>query len=518
MATTDTVTKWLKGCEQNHNECDTELGYLTLMKELPTRILCLESDRVVLQEYPSWKPAYACVSHCWGSGMEIPITTSVNLESRQQEVFESSLTKTFSDAVETCRRLQVQYLWIDSLCIIQDSDSDWQRESAKMAGIYRGGVLAIAAAKAVDGSHGCFAEVASEYLSKPIPGTTAYVRLKPRTLSDAWRSPEAWPILARGWCYQEFRMSRRTIYFGQQEVTWQCRHERRSESACDNQLLDTIRMFPQHPQFGDRSSHVDRWHRIVMQYSEKSLTFPKDRFPALAAIVKEEMIFRSEPYLAGLWEMTLLHDICWCIAEARNRPVSSLASSWSWVSVSSGVSWHAPYKNFWSIAKAEKWQYVFDGHRHMPTVKEAVLSMNAPLLSIKNVGKEPLDTNIISIPGGPDRTIKVFPNYMLDSLEDYETAMHRQMIVAIIGVHLSYSYMLCYIGLVLQPIHNTLVVKEPGAECKDERFRRIGYVSLERTHYHDVLPKSQTHGEILPTRLLMVEAMKNYKRQSFLLM
>ncbi|KAH6998817.1 heterokaryon incompatibility protein-domain-containing protein [Ilyonectria sp. MPI-CAGE-AT-0026] len=78
---------------------------------------------------------YACLSHRWGSAQPLRIL-SRNKETFQQGIPMVMLPKTFQDAVSTRQRLSIRYLWIDSLCIVQDSDEEWQRKSSKTATIF----------------------------------------------------------------------------------------------------------------------------------------------------------------------------------------------------------------------------------------------------------------------------------------------------------------------------------------------------------------------------------------------
>lgn len=66
------------------------------------------------------------------------------------------LPRTFQDAVITTRAIGIQYLWIDSLCIIQDDLGDWRQESSKMAEVYTNAWLTIAASYARDSTEGLF--------------------------------------------------------------------------------------------------------------------------------------------------------------------------------------------------------------------------------------------------------------------------------------------------------------------------------------------------------------------------
>ena len=78
---------------------------------------------------------YTTLSHCWGK-KHIVTTTKATLEQRKLEVPWLLLSRTFQDAITITRELGIRYIWIDSLCIIQDDKEDWERVSAKMAEIY----------------------------------------------------------------------------------------------------------------------------------------------------------------------------------------------------------------------------------------------------------------------------------------------------------------------------------------------------------------------------------------------
>ena len=68
----------------------------------------------------------------------------------------NTLSKTFRDAIKVTRHLGIRYIWIDSICIIQDSREDWEAESTMMGQVYRHCECCIAATAASDGTFGCF--------------------------------------------------------------------------------------------------------------------------------------------------------------------------------------------------------------------------------------------------------------------------------------------------------------------------------------------------------------------------
>lgn len=105
------------------------------------------SNRLLLGE------RYVTLSHCWGSGQYLKLTTATN--DRLRAGFDITLLPpTFRDAVRIARRLGVRYLWIVPLCILLDSPSDWDKETLAMADIYRGAYCNIAATGATDGNVG----------------------------------------------------------------------------------------------------------------------------------------------------------------------------------------------------------------------------------------------------------------------------------------------------------------------------------------------------------------------------
>ncbi|KAH6880622.1 heterokaryon incompatibility protein-domain-containing protein, partial [Thelonectria olida] len=92
---------------------------------------------------------YATLSHCWGKSHALRLTaeTKTRLENG---IAITSLGRTFHDAVVVARKMGIQVVWIDSLCVIQDSKEDWEIEASRMAHVYRGALLNIAATSAAN--------------------------------------------------------------------------------------------------------------------------------------------------------------------------------------------------------------------------------------------------------------------------------------------------------------------------------------------------------------------------------
>jgi len=131
---------WIQRCDIHHTSCQKARGSL-VGKEMPKRLLSVAIDGI----YPdiqlvdtSTSCDYVALSYCWGVGGENSqvMTTQASLVGHQSRIPVQSLPQTIQDAVETVRRLGLQYLWVDALCIVQDDDTDKMAEIARMGVIY----------------------------------------------------------------------------------------------------------------------------------------------------------------------------------------------------------------------------------------------------------------------------------------------------------------------------------------------------------------------------------------------
>jgi hypothetical protein len=166
----DHVQQWLTDCVESHLECQKTEEAL-----LPTRVVDVGSadyDPFVLVVKPGTTGQYATLSYCWGLSDAVKLTQQ-KLDSEDLSIPLSEFPATPRDAILICRKLGIPYLWIDALCIIQDSagNSDWGRESGKMASIYGNSTLTISVTAAANVSDGIFvfpiSDVANQ-LSHPI--------------------------------------------------------------------------------------------------------------------------------------------------------------------------------------------------------------------------------------------------------------------------------------------------------------------------------------------------------------
>lgn len=145
------INLWLHNCSTTHQRCHSmEAGTSTL---LPTRVIDvgppdgIQNPRLKITS--GMEGDYTILSHCWGRAPLLTTTLS-ELDSRVDGISMDLLPQNFQDAVKITRKLHLRYLWLDSLCIIQDSPKDWEQESSQMGKYYANAWLTISADAALN--------------------------------------------------------------------------------------------------------------------------------------------------------------------------------------------------------------------------------------------------------------------------------------------------------------------------------------------------------------------------------
>lgn len=220
----ETVVRWIEACN-GHDVCRP--GGTNV---LPKRLLDVgtAADTKVRLVSATHAHEYVALTHCWGKKKPLS-TTQGNEEAMREEVPWDLLPQTFQDAIRVIRWLDRRFIWIDSLCIVQDSARDWEEEAAKMAGIYSGCELLIASSRAASCEEG-FLQLRSGdklVLSTNREGKAVRVYSRKRK-HEPYGGPVPYeffdlPLFSRGWCFQERLMAPRTLYFTKDELYFQCR-------------------------------------------------------------------------------------------------------------------------------------------------------------------------------------------------------------------------------------------------------------------------------------------------------
>ena len=340
-----------------HPQCQQ---ILKTKPQLPTRVLQIgdESTRMSKLVSGSGKHEnYATLSHCWGESQ--PLTTKLaTLEARQSCIMDSQLPKSFMDAVTACRKLDIKYLWIDSLCIIQDSKEDWQAESATMGNVYGNSILTIAAACAENCEKGLFFR-RNALRTRPcfarIFGVWCIIERHPNLVTEIYgnlRLTSSWILDTRAWVLQEQILACRTVSFFNDGVYWNCANLRASEQHPTGlpgipQAKMDFRSQLQGIIYGTglftglrKAVAYGFWYRCVMDFSRRELTYQNDKLPAIDGIASKMSESVCDEYISGIWKSDIHVGLLWMLSlEKGHKPrVADMtqayrASSWSWASV-----------------------------------------------------------------------------------------------------------------------------------------------------------------------------------------
>ncbi|KAF2807000.1 HET-domain-containing protein, partial [Mytilinidion resinicola] len=196
---------WIHECDRGHSHCKKPDSTFMPTRLLDVGIPSCKQVRLVLSTDPgSARDNYVALSHCWGPSKPL-ITTSANISQFQAEIPSTTLPQTFDDAIKITRLLGIRYLWIDSLCIIQDVPDDWLRESATMFSVYSNADITISASRASSSVDG-FLSLDTEFAS-----------LKMRLTHPARKRSSS-----LAWVIQERYLSRRILLFGSAQTFWEC--------------------------------------------------------------------------------------------------------------------------------------------------------------------------------------------------------------------------------------------------------------------------------------------------------
>ncbi|KAK3402313.1 heterokaryon incompatibility protein-domain-containing protein [Sordaria brevicollis] len=396
------VRHWLDDCLNNHPGCK---GSSSSFQRLPTRLVDVGTPddrplrpRIFLPDSATQTPAtisYLTLSHSWAlTGSSLRLTTkTIDDWQKPEGIPIGGLARTFLDAMRITRQLGYRYIWIDSLCIMQDSSEDWNREAQTMAAVYGNSLLTIfASGMGMEGGQGTTPDTAFSVRSNPLE-VYAPIITSPLSLSDdrtessngtepndetanttdegasfyaireqyqhsvdemLWGAQQKNPLLSRGWIVQERLLSPRIIYYGADELYWECRLHALSESCPfgtvlkseDNEASQSIwtanaksvyqdLVHDHRPAMSlatgvdvnnaneDDGKHVlslaASWTTLLTYYTSTSLTYPSDRLIALAGMVSAIAESKNWTYtFGGSWRELWPFDLLWGFSNILN--------------------------------------------------------------------------------------------------------------------------------------------------------------------------------------------------------
>ena len=275
------VNTWLSVCCCTHKNCNLaeKRSFRTYL-----RLLEINSNVAIVRlrehaDLPAEAP-YLTLSHCWG-GKKDKCLLKENLQRYKEAILTDSLAQTFQDAIVLVRCLGYHYLWIDSLCIIQDDFQDWKAQAGSMADVYRGALMNIAATAAADNTQGLF----GMFQRDPILLRHPYVQFRktsnpelkqtsdgskllwhgqrehsppPEDLRKSfdyrpfvpglyamkelpawWRHIDHSPLARRAWIVQERALASRVLHFAARQLFWECNQLKTYETCPEHVTLES---------------------------------------------------------------------------------------------------------------------------------------------------------------------------------------------------------------------------------------------------------------------------------------
>lgn len=403
------INNWLAECVGNnagHQRCNQTIsGHKMNLNAwdapLPSRCVEVLGERkVCLSQTDNQKGAYITLSHRWEDDTGKCSTTTENYNAHRAEVPFSDLTKTFQDAILVAHRIGIRYLWIDSICIIQEGDGglDWKKESEKMAQYYQHSIFTLAAVRG-RGQAGLFSNESQlgdrTLIRLPYRDRSGnkrgymYLYLIDHDLSTSYgKEIRGNELFGRGWVYQEQMLSRRLLYYTEAGVIFECRTGNPESTLGDQWTKNDVqggdfeavfRWIRRTENERKRSNPLisvllkgkfdlvqrsfDTWYKLAEEYSSKNLSFWSDRITALSGIAAEYRLFMQlwgiPPYLSGIWtgdaccgllwkQQTVAQSI-WQTKLERDEGVPKKSErargipSWSWASIPALISWDHLY-------------------------------------------------------------------------------------------------------------------------------------------------------------------------------
>ena len=350
---------WFDRCSSEHNCAESRN-----VQYIPLRLLKISDDKwhlICAPDYPF--PAqfeYGTVSHRWTAETYRWMLRSENLTELRSEHSLSVLPIDFRKAISIARFLAIEFLWIDSLCLMQTPKEVWAREAMHMQDIYRNSIC----------------NFVIQPSAEPCAGSSTLDRFNQANLKEVervdlkWKPPwfrkvsasytiqrnDFWEssvhrteLSARGWIFQELMLSPRILHVYEDQLFWECPRMSACEwhpsgdlsfqgSRTKKKLNELIREIP----WGNARIDprwYEAWGEIVQFYSACNLTNREDKLIALAGVAKT-LTTSQEGYFAGIFKWSLPHGLLWHRTNGQSsfvRSPSYREPSWSWASVDGGV-------------------------------------------------------------------------------------------------------------------------------------------------------------------------------------
>lgn len=356
------VKKWLATCEQHHRCHD-----LAWSRDNPSRLLHILDESTIQLEDSRNEPflRYVALSYCWGESIASPEEKAIivaaktvrsNIEQRTRPFSTSTLPATIRDAIAFSKRVGIDYVWTDSLCIVQDDKADWNAEAPKMHIVYSNAMFTLCASANNKATDAIF-RGREAWRTKAVSCELAKYRIV-NVDEDMNVAVRQSPLAKRGWTLQEDLLSPRKLYWFNQVLYWSCNGGHFIEGiddpgrrptplkSVDEKKLDASMGFLTACRMGSAEDRKQEWLTVVESYSRRILSFADDKFNAIASVAIQyhtlqlrDRIIGPDRYLAGLWYHNFAEELVWTVGTAADQRkaewsgLQKITPSWSWTSL-----------------------------------------------------------------------------------------------------------------------------------------------------------------------------------------
>ncbi|KAF5646084.1 uncharacterized protein FTJAE_2173 [Fusarium tjaetaba] len=382
----EVANRWIGVCDENHPSCLARATPPSDAK-MPTRLLDLgtgDSTTWRIIETQQERLPYVALSHRWTENT--PTLLQKNYDAYCDSQPDGILPPDYRDMLDICRALPIRYIWIDSLCIIQDDNgTDFRHEAPIMLDVYRYAFLTLMILWEFSDST-VFRNCRPSTIARPRPQSykrpaltetsqdTLFTYLKKLVVSqgdssshDSMSSTNKYafvrventgsynfdvnnaPINKRAWVLQERSLSRRILCLGNEQLYWECDGQTTVPLIANEASPDGLPSITQRESLCSLSGtqSVRSWNLLLEEYTARQLTYEEDRLVALSGVARAVADSTGHTYFAGIWVESWMLDLLWEPDVARPEPVrekpstmgvSSMESpSWSWLSFPGSV-------------------------------------------------------------------------------------------------------------------------------------------------------------------------------------
>ncbi|KAI3320688.1 HET-domain-containing protein [Xylariaceae sp. AK1471] len=286
---TQLLKRWYNTCLENHGAACDQPSWLAPGRAWPRNLRLIDVSQRCIVDVPTAQP-YFTLSYVWGAEQNALRSTTQNITTLQVPgALDNSreLPRTIEDALWLTREMGVNYLWVDRLCVLQDSDADKAVQLPQMDLVYSGAALTIVAASgtAVDGLAGMnntprTTNTSNQRTARVAPNLSLMNVLK---LDDAYQDC-AWRT--RGWTFQEGLCSRRALVVTADQVFWSCE----TAKYCENIAFED---FPTVVNSGDVVFNVLSGHRVFGEFGGANFSY-KELSSMVAAYCKRSLSVQGD--------------------------------------------------------------------------------------------------------------------------------------------------------------------------------------------------------------------------------